>query len=66
MVILEDLKAILRMRKRLKKESTALKNRIKKNLDRADEDEETQFSNNLGFPPSLLLCQAEGTVRKVS
>lgn len=33
--ILEDLKSIFRMRKRLIKEITALKNRIKKNLDRA-------------------------------
>lgn len=33
--ILEDLKSIFRMRKRLKKDMTALKNRIKKNLDRA-------------------------------
>jgi transposase len=33
--VLEDLKAIFRMGKRLKKDMTALKNRIKKNLDRA-------------------------------
>lgn len=62
--VMEDLKALFRMLERLEKDRTALKNRIKKSLDRAgfrpkELDLDTDWTNAFMFE----LCRYSGTVK---